>query len=428
MAEIKPFRAYRYNDRLLDMAERVTTPPYDVISDRDQENYYDQNPYNVIRLILGKTFPDDDEGNNRYTRAREFLDLWISEGVIVQEKADSLYGYTQTFTTVAGDTLTRRGFVGLMKLEDLGTGAVFPHEQTFSKHRTDRLNLMRAVECQLSTIFSLYADPGGKTVDLLDTVVSSRELARYTDQQGVEHRLTRCDDDEVISSLSKHLVDCPVFIADGHHRYETALLYRDELNARGVPGDAHRYVMMNLTPMEDPGVYVLAPHRVVSLHPGFDEAAFLKRMREYFEVSALKVIENDLEELFSVLERSGKENFGYYSGKDTAYLFSVKDMPSVLRFLPDDMNEVVKSLDVSILRRVIIEKLMDIPSVDISFTRDVGEAVEMMRSGDRAAFFVNPTTVDEVKKVSRVGELMPQKSTFFYPKVCSGLVFHLLRE
>jgi uncharacterized protein (DUF1015 family) len=324
--------------------------------------------------------------------------------------------------------MTRRGFVGLMKLEELGTGTVFPHEQTFSKHKTDRLNLMREVECQLSTILSLYSDPNGKTMELLDTVVSSTELARYTDQQGVEHRLTRCDDEEVISSLSKHLVDLPVFIADGHHRYETALLYRDELDARGAPGDAHRYIMMNLTPMEDPGVYVLAPHRVVSVPPGFDEAAFLKRVREYFEVSALKVMEHDLEELFALLERSGKESFGYYAGSDTAYLFSVKDTEAVLKLLPDDLHEVVKALDVSILRRVIIERLMEIPSVDISFTRDVGDAVEMMRSGDRVAFFINPTTVDEVMNVSRVGELMPQKSTFFYPKVCSGLVFHLLRE
>ena len=137
MADIKPFRAFRYNTKLLDMAERVTTPPYDVISERDQEYYYDQSPYNVIRLILGKIFPDDDETNNRYTRAKEFFDVWINEGVLVQEETECLYGYTQTFVTASNETLTRRGFVGLMKLENWNTGTIFPHEQTFSKHKTD---------------------------------------------------------------------------------------------------------------------------------------------------------------------------------------------------------------------------------------------------------------------------------------------------
>jgi len=428
MVDIKPFRAFRYNERLLGSAERVTTPPYDVISDRDQEYYYDQSPYNVIRLILGKTFPDDDEGHNRYTRAREFLDLWINEGVFVQEETDCLYGYTQTFVTASNETLTRRGFVGLMKLENWDAGTIFPHEQTFSKHKTDRLNLMREVQCQLSTIFALYADPDRKTMDLLDTVVSSAKLTQYTDQQGVEHSLTRCNDTDVISSLTALLTDSPVFIADGHHRYETALMYRDEIDARGVPGDAHRYVMINFTPMEDSGIYVLAPHRVVSVPSGFDEAAFLARAREHFEIKEYKIQKKNLDELIASMERFGKEHFGYFSGGDTGYLLSIRDKASVMKLMPDDMNEVVKSLDVSILHKAIIERIMNVSIGDISFTRNLNEALEMLRSGDRVVFFVNPTTVDEVRDVSRVGQLMPQKSTFFYPKVSSGLVFHLLRE
>ena len=428
MADIKPFRAFRYNERLLGMAERVTTPPYDVISDRDQEHYYDQSPYNVIRLILGKTFQDDTEEYNRYTRAREFLDLWINEGVLVQEETDCLYGYTQTFVTDTDETLIRRGFVGLMKLENWNTGTIFPHEQTFQKHRTDRLNLMREVKCQLSTIFALYTDSKGKTMDLLDTVVSSAELSQYTDREGVEHRLTRCNDAEVISSLSSFLADSPVFVADGHHRYETALMYRDELDAAGIPGDAHRYVMINFTPMEDSGVYVLAPHRVVSVPNGFEEAAFLNRARTYFDIEEYRIQGSNLDELLVSLGKSGKKHFGYYSGSDTAYLLSVRDQASVMKLMPDDMNEVVKSLDVSILHKAIMEKLLDIPSDEVYFTRDPNEVVDMLRTGDRVAFFINPTTIDEVKDVSRVGQLMPQKSTFFYPKVASGLVFHLLRE
>ena len=428
MADIKPFRAYRYNERLLGIAERVTTPPYDVISDRDQEHYYDQSPYNVIRLILGKNFPDDNESHNRYTRAREFLDLWINEGIIIQEKTDCLYGYTQTFMTAANETLTRRGFVGLMKLENWGTGTIFPHEQTFPKHKTDRLNLMRETRCQLSTIFALYADPNRKTDELLDSVVSSTKLAQFTDQQGVEHCLTRCDDTEVISSLSGLLIDSPVFVADGHHRYETALMYRDEMDARGVSGESHRYIMMNFTPMEDSGVYVLAPHRVVSVPPGFDEKAFLARASEHFKIEEYKIQDNNIDELITSLEKSGKEHFGYFSGGDTAYLLSLRDRDSVMKLMPGDMNEIIKSLDVSILHKAIIERIMGVSISKLSFTRNLNDALEMLYSGGRAVFFVNPSTVDEVTDVSKVGQLMPQKSTFFYPKVSSGLVFHLLRE
>jgi len=427
MADVRPFRAFRYNERLLDMAERVTTPPYDVISERDQEYYYDQSPYNVIRLILGKTFPDDDAARNRYTRAREFLDLWIDEGILIQEETECLYGYTQTFETDAGETLTRHGFVGLMKLEDWNAGTIFPHEQTFSKHKTDRLNLMREVRGQLSTIFALYDDPEMKTADLLDTVVSSTKLAQYTDLLGVEHRLTRCDDAKVISSLTERLVDLPIFVADGHHRYETALMYRDEMDAEGAPGDAHRYVMISFTPMEDSGVYVLAPHRVISVPPGFDEQAFLDRAREHFEIEKYTIDGDNLDDLVTLLTRSGKGHFGYYSGGDTAYHLSIRERDAVEGLMPGDMSEVVRSLDVSVLREVIIKRIMNASMDGISFTRDLDEAREMLRTGDRVAFFINPTTVDEVRDVSRAGELMPQKSTFFYPKVCSGLMFHLLR-
>ncbi|MBN1881780.1 MAG: DUF1015 domain-containing protein [Deltaproteobacteria bacterium] len=428
MADIKPFRAFRYNERLLSAAERVTTPPYDVISDRDQEYYYDQSPHNVIRLILGKKFPDDTEVQNQYTRAREFLDMWINEGILVREESNCLYGYTQTFVTDTGVTLTRRGFVGLMKLTNWDTGTIFPHERTFSKHKTDRLNLMREVRGQLSTVFALYADTERKTVDLVDTVVSSTKLAKFTDAKGVEHRLTRCDDTEVISSLTDLLVDLPVFIADGHHRYETALMYRDEMDEKGASGDAHRYIMINFTPMEDSGVYVLAPHRVISTPAGFDESAFLGRAGEHFKIEEYTIQGSDLDEFMTSMERSGKGHFGYYSGGDTAYLLSIRDTDSIMKLMPDDMHEVVKSLDVSVLREAIIGKIMNVSLGEISYTRELDEALGMLRSGNRVVFFINPTTIEEVRDVSMEGQLMPQKSTFFYPKVCSGLLFNLIRE
>jgi uncharacterized protein (DUF1015 family) len=180
--------------------------------------------------------------------------------------------------------------------------------------------------------------------------------------------------------------------------------------------------------MEDSGVYVLPPHRVVSVPSGFDEASFLKSMERYFTLEQYSITDDNLDELIASLERAGKGHFGYFAGGGTAYLLSVRDRSSLMKLLPDEMNEVVKSLDVSILHKAIIEKIMALSGAEISFTRDPDEAVEMLRSKNRVIFFINATTVDEVKDVSRVGQLMPQKSTFFYPKVCSGLVFHLLRE
>jgi uncharacterized protein (DUF1015 family) len=428
LTQIKPFRGIRYNDRLLKNASLLITPPYDVISAEEQEYYYDQNPKNVIRLILGKEFPQDTKKNNRYTRAREFISLWFGEGTLCQEDTDSIYGYTQTFPTPDGTIVTRRGFIALMTLEDWNTRGVFPHEKTFKKPKSDRLNLMRATQSNLCPIFSFFSDPARAISPFLDTLMSARRLFQFTDDDGIEHLLARSDDQQLIQSLVQEMSDKKIYIADGHHRYETALAFRDELEKKGVAQDAHRSVMMYCTPVEDGGIFTLPSHRIISLQHPIDVLSFLNDLSPYAEVDARPAGGDELVSAISALTEKGKGNFFFYPGGDTGYLISIKDFDKINSFFPKSMPDVVRRLDVSILQNVIIEGILGIREPEMSYSKDIFKVREQVTGGEKIAFFINPTTTDEVIRVSGTGIRLPHKSTYFYPKIPSGLVFHKMPE
>ena len=400
------------------------SPPYDVISEADQELYYDMSPFNIVRLILGREFPDDHEHNNRYTRARDFLTHWRRDGIFVTDDEPSFYGYSQTFKTASGERLTRNGFVGAVKIEEFGKGDIFPHEKTYDAPKSDRLNLLRATRTQMSTVFMLFSDPEGKSRKEIERVLGGSELCRFTDRDGVEHALTRVTDPALHKTISKMMADKKIIIADGHHRYETAVNFRDEMERAGAMGDGHRYVMAYLSPMEDPGVCVLPTHRVVSLPDGFDRGSFLKKLENFFTVTVIAPDDRGAFVLIEALEKSGNKHFGLAFGDTMYYLFGLADACGIAGFFPSGMADTIKSLDVSILHHVIIDNLLGIEEPKIVYTKDPAIASSMIKGEKAVAFFLNPTDIDDVKRVSFSGERMPQKSTYFYPKVYSGLVLY----
>jgi len=425
LAIIKPFRAVRYSDTLLKNAEGLVAPPYDVISEEMKEHFYDLSPYNIVRLILGKEFSDDGDDDNRYTRARDFISLWLKKGILVSDEADSVYGYSQTFTAPSGDSVTRRGFIALVQLSPWGEGGIFPHERTDPKPKSDRLMLIRTTGYWLSFIFSLYSDETGQSNRLIKRVVDDRELARYKDGEGIEHVLTICQDREVHGSLIEALADKEIFVADGHHRYETALAMKDEIGVEGKKADALNYAMMYFCPMEGEGIVIMPSHRVVTLPDEFDSAGFIEKVGRYFKVEEIPSGEGASKFLSSV-EGMSKGSFGCCLNGGEYFIFTLLDNGSVKEFFPSSMIDLLRDIDVTILRSAVIEGIMGIEDPEIAYTKDGNDAIEMTADGKRAAFLINPTRMEDVKAVSLAGERMPQKSTYFYPKVSSGLLLYRL--
>ncbi|MBN1574861.1 MAG: DUF1015 domain-containing protein [Deltaproteobacteria bacterium] len=429
MAVIKPFRAVRYNNTLLKNVEGLVAPPYDVISEEMKELFYDLSPYNVVRLILGKEFADDSDDNNQYTRARDFISLWLKKGVLVPDEADSIYGYSQTFTAPSGDSVTRSGFVALVRLSPWGEGGIFPHERTNPKPKSDRLTLTKTTGFWLSFIFSLYSDETGETRDLIKRVFDDRELARFKDKEGIEHVLTVCQDEELHGSLAKAFDDKKIFVADGHHRYETALALKDEMGLEDKKIDTLNYAMMYFCPMEGEGIVILPSHRVVTLPEEFDPAGFVEKIGRYFKVEKVSGGGGGGEgvsKFLSSVEGMGKGSFGCSLNGEEYYIFTLLDKSLISGFFPSSMNDLLKDIDMAILRNVMIEGIMGISDPEIVYTKDGGEAIRMAADGRRAAFLINPTDMEDVKTVSLAGERMPQKSTYFYPKVSSGLLLYRL--
>ncbi len=326
MAVVKPFRAVRYNERLLKYAENLMAPPYDVISPEQQELYYDQSPFNIIRLILGKEFPGDSEGYNRYTRARDFLDNWQRDKILVTDDELSLYGYSQIYREPTGRTVRRDGFVALLFIEEWEKGSVFPHERTYSGPKADRLRLVRATRHQMSFIFSLYSDPPGETAPLIKGINESPEVTRYLDEEGVEHIFTRCTDREIHAALSATMKDKKVFIADGHHRYETFLAFRDELDRQGVKADGHRWAIMYFAPLEGDAITILPCHRIISTAKPINEPAVVKELGRFFTVETYDASDRNAALFIEALEHKGKGSFGFYTGRDHYYLLTLSDL------------------------------------------------------------------------------------------------------
>lgn len=429
MADIRPFRALRYNLERVS-ASQVVTQPYDKITPAMQERYYAASPYNLVRIILGRPENGDNTLKNVYSRAAEYGRKWRAEGVLRQDSAPSIYVYSQAFTSPSGPKVERHGFIALGRVEDYSGKVVFRHEQTLAKPKADRLDLLRATQVHYEQLFLLYED-SGEIHSLLQT--SQTPAIDVADEYGVAHRVWQVANPSVIARVQKAMADKKLVIADGHHRYETALNYRDECRGSGNDGpDASpEFVMMTFVNMNDPGLLVLPTHRVVhSLRP-FSADEFRKSINEFFEVEDIDPA-IDAPRATERLRERGRDGAAFVAVTTSRAWLLHSPKPSGAKFL-SSLSAGQRSLDVVRLHKCLLEGVLKLSEESIrnqqnlSYLRDAGEAIAQVRKGEaNLAFLMNPCPVQKVRDIAFAGEVMPQKSTDFYPKLLSGLTAYAL--
>jgi uncharacterized protein (DUF1015 family) len=425
--ELRPFRALRYDDTRVDLSA-VVAPPYDVIDDAHRDLLYQRSPFNVVRLILNRE-PD------RYASSARHLGEWLSMGVLRQDDDPALWLYAQNFA-YDGARFERTGIIGTVRLEPFSSGRIRPHERTLSGPKEDRMRLLEACRVNLSPIFGLYAGRC-QALDQARTAAAARHsLWDLTDEFNVRHRLWRLHEPHVITAISKMLADETIFIADGHHRYETALAYRERLRARGDIGedDPASFIMMYLCSMQDPGLLVLPTHRIMRHLPGFDPAKLLAALQRSFNVRALPQTASGRQQLLAELAAGHKTiRFGVMlKGVDVLYEISLPGTPAIDR-AASELPPAVRGLDVTVLDRLILRSILGLDADSaaragqLSYTHDSSAAFASISSGDgQIAFVLSPPDLAQVQAVCLSGETMPQKSTYFYPKLLTGLVFNPL--
>ena len=362
MVDVSPFRGWRYDVSQVGDLSDVITPPYDVIDAQFQDQLYKRHPCNFIRLELNRGEPSDPDANAKYTRAAEFLKHWKLDGVLLHEPEDAIYVYSQEFTW-EGKTYVRSGFLARVRLEEFGTGNVFPHEQTLSGPKLDRLMLIRATNANLSPIFGLYPDETASVQKTLDDVCLKLTPSQATDHLGVIHRLWVVKDHNVIGQVKAGLRDKPVFIADGHHRYETALNYRRELQASGKLNDdqsAANFVLMHFVGMQDPGLQILPTHRLISgLRIGLTSQQVFVALRSNCDVEVIGRGDRAAEETWGLIEADGGQNvFGFGTASDGNWMLARVTDASPMAQLAADHSDAWRSLGVSLLHRLLLDSLV----------------------------------------------------------------------
>jgi len=440
MAQIYPFRAWRYNPNVVRLDD-VVTQPYDKISPAMQQAYYQRSPFNLVRIILGlPELFDAERGESVYTRAGRDFRAWREQGVLTQEKDPCVFAYAQRFRVPGSDNVKeRRGFIALGKLQDYSEQVVFRHEQTLSKPKSDRLNLLKATRAHFGQIFMLYSDPAGSVERILYDGNGPAD-AEVTDEYGVLHRVWRVSDPAAIRLLAAAMADKKLIIADGHHRYETALNYSKE-HAAGSNGPTEHSVsqlpqpawpeaavMMTFVNMDSDGLVILPTHRVVHSLGSFNSSDFLRAAGEFFELEALG--DRDAASLMALL--------GQQHG--VAFVAVCRDCILLLRSRPEAMAAALaaqperqRQLDLTQLHSIVLDRLLGLDAekvreqTNIRYLRDAAEAVEQVRRGEAdVAFLTNPVTMEQLREVAFAGEVMPQKSTDFFPKLLSGLAIYAL--
>jgi uncharacterized protein (DUF1015 family) len=430
--EIKPFKAFRYDAGVVGDVCSCISPPYDVISPAQQQHLYEKSKYNIVRIIKGKTTSSDDGDNNQYTRAADYLESWIEKGILKQDKTDTIYAYIQNFE-LAGNHFQRSSFIALAKLEEYGK-TVRPHEKTLDEPKIDRLNLKRAIVAELGLVFMLYEDKLQVADKIIEDAASQKPLIDCIDEQNVRHRLftiTVVDDIKAIAGMN---VDKDCIIADGHHRYETALNYYKE-----TKNPAAGYQMTAFVNTCNEGLTILATHRLVGNLENFQFGKFTAALKEDFEITELgfhssQAKTDSRRKMLAKMEagyNDDENTFGIYGGNNAFYIAELKDKQAMNLAAPG-MSSGWKALDVSVLHKLALEKLLGIGEKELAsggnveYIKDAGNAVdesisEVDAGRKQLAFFVNPPTMRQLRMVTAAGEKMPQKSTYFYPKMYTGL-------
>lgn len=440
MAIIAPFRGLTYNFEKLGDASKLVAPPYDVISEEEQEEFYRLNPYNVIRLDLGKKKTGDSDWDNRYTRAANLFNKWQSDEILIRSNNDSMYLTALEYDP--GDGKGRRvrwGLITLVRIEDKNSGIIMPHEKTFSAHKDDRMRLMRACNAQLSHVFGLFDDPEDRVLsDIKDAVIGSSARVSF-DLGGTGHSMWEIKDPSVFKKAAEAMQPKKIYIADGHHRYETSLGYRDLMRVRygrNPENKAFEFLTMYLANMRDEGLVVLPSHRLIKRCDDFSPATFLEKISRWFHISEIDLSEDNrskrVNDLKDRLEYEGRENSAigfYYHGSKCYFLFTLK--PGSREDMGDELHPALKNLDVLVLSRLILRKGLGYTSEDLNneeifhYNSVMEKAISMVESGSyRITFLLNHTKIGQVKEIADNSLIMPRKSTYFYPKVLTGLVFN----
>lgn len=434
---IKPFAAYRFNSTVVGQTGDCIAPPYDVIDEHQQDELYRRNPYNIVRAIRGKATPQDTPQNNVYTRAGDYLAKAIADRALTQDADASIYAYIQDFA-IAGQTYERSGIIALGQIEPFGKG-VRAHEKTLEGPKADRLNVSRATAAQFGQIFMLYDDPANTDRKLFEAAQKTDAVLDVTDTESVRHRIYRISDPAAIEQFAAAMQDKQTIIADGHHRYETALNYWAETGR-----DEAQYLMMTFINTRNPGLVIQPTHRMIVNMPDFDVQALLANLAADFQVDTFAFTADADKQtarraMFDRMVQAGADGrniFGLYAGKNAFYTILLKSADAMNR-AAGTLSYAARGLDVNVLHLLILDKQLGICDAklasqsNIHYIKDLGDAIDKsIRHVDdgkaEAVFFVNPTRIEQVQDIAAVGEKMPQKSTFFYPKLFSGVTINKL--
>lgn len=424
MAEITPFQGVRYNQDLIKDLSDVICPPYDVISPEEQKLLYEKSEYNIVRLEHGITLPGDNEHDNKYTRAAQVLTQWLNTGILKIDRDHTFYIYEQGFN-YNGNFKKRLGLISCVRLEPFSRRVILPHEDTSASDKTDRLDLMRALNANISPILGLYDDPGNKITKLMaDRMLPGRLLININNGDET-HRIWKANEPEFVQRVSHFMLPKSIYIADGHHRYETALAYREERLKKSVvhSGEGFNYILMVLVSFSDSGILMLPVHRVVKKLTNKILQDFKKNLSTYFNLNSCPLTPELLE------NRQGTDIRILGLDKNIITIAKLKENIPTSELFPAGHSQIYYHLDVSIVEHIILQKLLA-PAYkpeNIIYTANSHEAYKWLNQGNaQLVFLLNMLPVSTIKSITDAGDRMPRKSTYFYPKLPTGLVFNRL--
>jgi uncharacterized protein (DUF1015 family) len=436
-----PFQGYRYNPAKIGKLDEVISPPYDQFKEGLVELLYERHPYNIARVIMNKETPHDSPSDNRYTRSRALLADWLQEKIFLRDSRPSIYPYFQDYKVNGFAAQTRKGFVALGEVTDYAERVVLPHERTLAKPKQDRLDLLRATLADTGLVLMLYSDPQGEIESMLDSLTARAPDTTALDLNQERNRLWKVDDPDAILEISQAMNDKSVIIADGHHRYEVALAFRRETAPKTSQEkrlELYGYKLMSFVRLESAGITILPIHRLIHSIPEFDGADFLQRLMRFFAIQELPIVGERKFEILEILmealkkrQVAGENSFGLYLRElnKFALLKFNRDTMHKLAW-PGDKSLTWRKLDVSVLQVVILGHLLGVGDKQLSDQANleyVSDHVEAVKTTDvkgyQCAFLLNSTPIEHVKEVVEAGDILPQKSTHFHPKLMEGLVF-----
>ncbi len=422
MAIIKEFSALRFTNKAGDIGA-LCCPPYDIISEAEKQALLKKNEYNLIKLEL----PEQTDAG--YKGAGDTFKAWQQNGILATDDVPSLYIYEEKFS-VKGVDYAFKGFICYVKLAEFSEGIVLPHEETLSKAKTDRFNLINATGCSFSQIYSLYSDKNGDTARILGELSSGAPDQTFTDEAGVTHSLWIVPKSDKTAEICRQFENRKLYIADGHHRYETALNHRRYMHENGIKNENSEYVMMFLVDMENDGLVVFPTHRIVKGVDAFSGADLIKKAEKYFDITDLST--EKIESFLDAEYKNGKKAYVYYDGEKCCGL-TLRDI-TVMDKLIAEKSEALRRLDVTVLHSLVLEETLGIDKENmanqknLTYTRSLAEAIDSANGTADCCFILNPTRIEEIAAVAAAGEKMPQKSTYFYPKLTTGMVMNKIKE